>query len=577
MSRRFWLIGAVGAIALIAAPPAHAFFRIKWDPIKDITGKPLHEHGRKLTREVGNALRDIDRERLKITNKTIKEIGNAAEDIRILVQQGKCGGDICDALNATVKYVEATIVDTGDIIANTAKRIEEGKILDAMWHLAVDPLNAQQENAAEAAAKSSVLRAVGQVAAGVYGGPGGAAAYAAWLTYNMTDGNLELALRAGAISGATAYAMSQISDVQGIEAIKGVKIDAIAQRAALSGAIAGMAVAASGGSEADINNAVTAGIVMAVIRDGYKELTTTRLEDNLKASTGEPYCLAANPNSGLDCLPPPEAYLRNADGSIKYRGVEPEIDITKLDALRPHVGMFAKTAQDNLVFTESTEFMQAVSRVPGMNAMAVGHDIIDSRFNRINDLSLSNDALFALELVVRVGTIAPSVVMTYEGAGYRVQEMIRAEAVERSQTSAEAAGAAPAPGQSPTSSATPPAHSTSVVPPLEPVGRALVPSGPIFEIRNLVCAGPSSTTAALLETHLEPSAAGEGGRICTVHQAREEGWRLLWHAHHDAASCARQINAVATRALARGERCWFSNGVRYGEPGPTDGIEVSAR
>lgn len=384
----------------------------------------------------------------------------------------------------------------------------------------------------------------------------------------MTNGDLALALRAGLISGATSYALTSISRVEGIDAIKGVSIDEIAQRAVLSGAVAGMAVAASGGDQASIEKAIAAGITMAVIRDGYKELTTTNLEGNLKASTREPYCLGAIPveagGPALDCLPDKGAYIRNADGSIKYRLGKPEIDVTKLDALRPHVGMFAEGPNDSGILTESTEFMQNVSKIPGMNAMALGHDIIDGRFNRIADIPFGQDTLARLELITRVGTIAPSVVLTYEGAGYHVYEMIRNETARsqeaRSDDSAQAVNA---------EEGVNPDAKPSISSGGEEVTR-FAQVGPAYEIRNLVCKGEGIASADLLEIHLDPTAAGEGSRICSIHRAQESGWRHIWHAHHETASCIRQFNKMASQALRRGMRCYLSVGLRYGEPTPID-------
>ncbi|MFN3233403.1 MAG: hypothetical protein ACE363_14765 [Alphaproteobacteria bacterium] len=550
------LIVIVVTAMLVAGKEASA-----WDPVKDLTGKPLHEHGEKAAREVGNALKDTAREADKLGRKTIKEIGNAGEDLRILVEEGKCGGDVCDALDAAVKFTESNVIDAGKTLERAAERIQEGKLIDALWHLGVDPLNDTQENAAEAAARSSVLRAVGQVAAGAYLGPGGAAAYAAWLTYNMTDGDLELALKAGVISGATAVAMTSISNVEGIDAIKGVSIDEIAQRAVLSGAVAGMAVAASGGDQAAIQNAITAGITMSVIRDGYKELTTTNLEDNLKASTGEPYCLGATPVADggkiLPCLPPDGAYQRNADGSIKYRFGKPEIDVTKLDALRPHVGMFATTGDDSGVITESTSTMQAISKIPGMNAMAVGHDVIDSRFNTIADIPFAQNTMMRLELVTRVATIAPTIALTYEGAGYRVHEMIRNEAVRSREARLDNEGDIKEPQNT------------------VPVSEGGTSAGNLngetaYEIRNMVCKGDGIGNADLMEIHLDPASVEEGGRTCTIYRAYASGWRHIWHAHNETASCVRQFNRMATRSLRRGMRCFFSVGLRYGEPASID-------
>jgi hypothetical protein len=547
-----------------------------WDPVKDITGKPIHEHGEKLTREVGNGIRDVGKEAEKLGKKTIKEIGNAGEDLRILVEEGKCGGDVCDALDAVVVYAEATIEDAGKSIEQAAKRIEEGKLVDAIWHLGTDPLNDAQENAAEAAARSSVLRAVGQVASGAYGGPAGAAAYAAWLAYNTTDGDLGLALRAGVIAGATAFAMTEISEVEGVDVIQDVTIDETLQRAVMSGAVSGMAVAAAGGNQADIENAITAGMTMAVIRAGYKELTKTNLEDNLKASTGKPYCLAADPKSGLDCLPPDEAYVKRPDGSISYRGGKPEIDVTRLDAQRPHVGMFAKTPDDPLLAgTETSEFMKGVSKVPGMNAMAVGHDIADINYNRIADIPLNDTTMATLEMAVRVGTIAPSVVLTYEGAGYRVHEMIREEIAERARpdrpdgTSASPGSAA---GSGGSGSNAPVEGGPRTA---EESGPRIVTDEPAVEIRNLVCQSQGAESAVFMETHLDTTSVEPYGRICSIYRHKGVGWRSIWHAHYETAFCIRKFNEMALRAVDRGMRCVFNVGLRYGDGEPVADIAAN--
>lgn len=550
-----------------SANPANALF--KGFPILG----PIEEGVEKGVKEAGNGIRDLVKEGEKVVKKTFKEIGNAAEDIRILVEEGKCGGDICTALSATAEYVEANIKDTGKAVEEAGRRLSEGKPIDALWHLSIAPYDIQQENAARAAMKSSVIRAVGQVAAGAYGGPGGAAAYAAWLTYHQTGGDLELALKAGAIAGATAYAMQSISkDVEFADVIKSTKADEILQRAVATGAISGTAVALAGGSEEQIKQAFTTGALTSVIRDGYKELTKANLEDNMKASTGAAYCLKADPNAAtatgerLGCLPEPGAYVPkdgnairyNSDGTIDVRSIDTDqnglkIDITKLKYERPHVGSWSEVANEGVLGTgETSGFMTGISRIPGMNGMAVAHDIFDDKYNPGGVL---------IETAVRVGSIAPFVVMTYEGAGLGVQEAIRNAAVNstESQEAPVATGTEAGDPAQPTVEQQKPSQSS-----LSATGVA-ANSVPV-EIRHLYCKrGAEPVKNILLEVSLKrepPKRYSE--RVCRIDQhLRGDDWAHLWHAHYQKNFCITKFNELAVRLVQRDYTCFTNIGVRF--------------
>ena len=531
------------------------------DPItKAATGKTTDELVDKALKEIGNGVRDVSAEAEKHVAKTLKEIGNAGEDLRILVETGECRGDICIALDTGIKYAEAMVKSTGTSLEKAGERLSEGKILDALWHAAADPYKNMSDNAAEAAARSTIVRVVGQVAATAYGGPGGAAAYAAWLAYYATDGDLELTLKAGAIAGATAYAMNAAaSDAATTNLVESTVIDEVVQKALISGAIAGAAVALAGGSEHDIQQAVTAGITMSVIRAGYQELTGSDLDrENLKSSKGPSYCLNAKPGSGLDCLPPDEAYIRKADGSISYKDGVPEIDVSKLVSTRPHVGRFASGPDDPWYeFTETSGLMVLVSKIPGMNPMSVGHDIFDIKFNP--------ETGAVLEMIVRVGTIAPAVVVTYEGTGKRVYEMIDKEIAERGRDRAsqppDAGAAGPAPGQNvvpPPGNSPPASRQESAAEPPPEGGKP-----PAAEIRSLVCLKDGDFRNTLMEVSLDPKVADGALRLCSIDRQAGEGWRHLWHAHYDRASCIRKFNEIAERNLRQGRICRLSIGVRY--------------
>ena len=350
-----------------------------------------------------------------------QELANFERDARTWLETGKCGGDICDAFAAAIEFGKDQITDTGKSLEAAGKRLSEGKPIDAVWHLQTDYFKNTEENAADAAKRSRVLMATGQVAASVYGGPGGAAAYTAWLAYRTT-GNLDDALKAGLISGISSAALGEISNIN-LDGAEGV-----VARSVLTGAVSGAAVAAAGGNDADIRAAIAMGAVTVLIREGYRKLTDLELDENrLRSSTGEAYCLAEKPTADylngsvtVGCFAPPTAYTRNADGSAELnRTGDPIVDFKQLDPDRPHVGVWAKADTGPLnVNAENSGFMTGISRLPGWNAMAVGHDELSAQMNF--DLLPGG-----VGIVPTVLTIPPAVVATYIGTGYQIHDTIR--------------------------------------------------------------------------------------------------------------------------------------------------------
>ncbi|MVT52518.1 hypothetical protein GPL17_18725 [Bradyrhizobium yuanmingense] len=357
------------------------------------------------------------------------EIANFERDIRTWIETGVCGGDICDAFAAAAQFAEDQVSDFGESLKQAQERLSEGKPLDALWHLQMDYFVNTEENAADAAFRSRVLLATGQVAASVYGGPGGAAGYTAWLAYNSTK-NVGDALKAGLISGAASAALGAIDK---IDISSGAGVPA---RAILTGAVAGAAVAASGGTQEEVRAAFGMGAAAVLIREGYRRLTKLELNrERLKSSTGEAYCLAEIPPADYltnlevpqGCLGPRSAYTKGPDGSaVLDRNGRPEIDFKRLDPDRPHVGVWAeaKTSPFNQV-AENSKFMTGVSRLPGWNAMAVAHDEFSAqmKFDLIPG---------GLGMIPTVASIPPAVVMTYVGTGSQVHDSIRQAFQKRS-------------------------------------------------------------------------------------------------------------------------------------------------
>lgn len=568
------LKGVFLATALMAASPSIAWF--EGVPILDKTEEELRKKAKEAEENTRKALKAVEdgiqqgadaltqgagevikvhekvwQEAEIIARKTIKEIGNAAEDLRILAEEGTCGGDICDALKATATFVESSINDGGKAIETAEKRVAEGKPIDALWHLSIAPSNITQDNAAKAVMQSSVLRAVGQTAATAYGGPAGAAAYAAWLAYHESGGNIELALKTGAIAGATAYAMSAISnDAPTADLIKDVKGDEILQRAIMTGAVSGAGVALSGGSKEDVEKAFVTGAVTSVIRDSYKELTKSNLEDRMKASTGDGYCLKAAPDSGLSCLPPRDAYIKEGDEILYNDNGSPKIDYTKLRPGVPLVGAAAEV-QNGPWKTETSGFMKFLSRIPGMNGMALAHDIFDAATNP--------ETTFIVEQAYRIGTITPFIIMTYEGAGVGVQEAIRNTAIKYQQKNQAAplAGSAPAMGAAPLPATT----STTAASPATVSPENETP----IEIQHLYCKHESEPLKNLLfENKIEPTDPASYERICRIDQnIGGDKWKHVWHAHYQKSSCVIKFNELFMRYINKGYTCYTNQGLRF--------------
>lgn len=176
----------------------------------------------------------------------------------------------------------------GRTVSNARRQIRERRVIDAFWYLGAENFYYSKENAARSAQETSLINTTGQVSTTVYGGPAGAAAYAAWYAYRVT-GNFEMALRVGLIAGTRRAA---ISDAE-------AKLtEQLAQKAMIAGAVGGVAVAAGGG---DVNALVegflkSGGVVL--VQDGYKNYTEN--DQDARQSIPEAYCIMADTEMSHD-------------------------------------------------------------------------------------------------------------------------------------------------------------------------------------------------------------------------------------------------------------------------------------
>jgi hypothetical protein len=328
----------------------------------------------------------------------------------------------------------------------------------------------------------------------------------------------------------------------------------IATRSVMGGVIAGAAVAVAGGKQEDVENAITRGAMAVLIREGYRELTTHELnEKNLQASVGDAYCLKVDPTPDptLACLPPQSAYIKDENQSIKFdidkrTGIRvPQVDLRKLDENRPHVGMWASEAKGPFLGGhESNGVMKLVSRLPGWNAMSVAHDQFDAVTNPGTGT--------AIDLIYQVGTIAPFVVITYEGAGGGVKDMIRSVATTRPPVAGQSASAQ-GPAQLQTNGRSTVAASSST---------QEAQSGPT-EITHVVCRKAKVEKHFVMQIALtKDGTVDEMGRVCRIDEGLGDVVHPLWHAHFQDHSCVSQLNRMIKSQLAQKHQCAASVGLR---------------
>jgi hypothetical protein len=362
-----------------------------------------------VVKEVGNTGEHVVSELGRAHESAGNFIEKSAKDV--YAEAGRGVKNLEELGVAIAKYVERTGTDQVRAISNAERRIREGKVADALWHAAIDPIKDQENRAAKLAQESSLANTVGAVAASAYGGPSGAAAYSAWYAYRAT-GDIDIALKAGLISGATSAGLGAVGDMP-IE--QASLVPDMTKKAIMGGAIGGLAVAAAGGDK----DAVLEGFIrsggMILIQDGYKQFTGGHdLVDNTKAPEFDAFCSLSvapvGPDTGCSA-PPEEWFVKNEDGSFKTVNNEKVLDISKVDPRYSYVGKAIEAGDKVQFYSETSGAMNGIAKIPGMNAMAIFHDqwVIQAPLS-----GWQNQA-----------TIIPAIVLTYLGTEAGIQNKIQ--------------------------------------------------------------------------------------------------------------------------------------------------------
>tara|TARA_R110002096_G_scaffold401386_6_gene598274 strand:- start:8004 stop:9386 length:1383 start_codon:yes stop_codon:yes gene_type:complete len=247
-----------------------------------------------LDREATNLKEELDRELTRVNDdisdeltRQKKKLDDAATRIKedTARELTSAREDVDEAVKAATKFVQVQLDSAQQTLSETEKKLREGKVLDAMWHLATEPVRDTKDDLATALTESSLLNQIATVAVTTYGGPAGAAAYAAWLAYETT-GSLDYALRAGLIAGAT------VAGGEVVREMASATLTDLVKRELVQASLNAGCVAASGGTRADVEEAFMGGITKAgdLVKIQYQtmvqEWVVTSVATALDAPTG---------------------------------------------------------------------------------------------------------------------------------------------------------------------------------------------------------------------------------------------------------------------------------------------------
>jgi len=251
-----------------------------------------------------------------------------------------------------------------------------------------------------------------------------------------------------------------------------------------------------------------------------------------KASKGDAYCMSTT-NVELGCAPK-AAYKRNPDGSVAYRknpdgsfyanskGAKVPVieDIKVLDPSRPRIGNWGNEANTNWkdVNYEAGPVMTGLSKIPGMNAMAVFHDTWSFETN--------------MDPVTNVVTIVPAAVLTYVGTGAPAFDLIQKTNINSRKTYDN-----PDPYK---------AVST-----ISSVGQQNVSYKAGVASNSMLCVHGNKSRHIIVDAPSE-----EPGYACRVIYQNERGTSVPWYANNEKDYCYKKAVALTVKQIALGWSCY---------------------
>lgn len=283
----FPLLSATPAIALPPVPSGAAPSSALVAPTKKCRGNEFKRAGCKAkkaatatVKAVGSAAEATG----KAAGNVVTAAGDAVKDVVTTVVKGgedvvketdrfrrksfaegaRASVNLMDAGTAVARFAVRQATNPIDIAEQTVVRVREGKIADAFFHAAYDPIKLAEKDAFAATQESKLVAIGGSAAASYFGGPGGAAAFAAWQSYRASGGAVDQALAAGIIAGARAAALDQVGEMPS----RGVNAEL--EKMVVAGAVGGIAAAAEGADADGVRNAFLMNGGLMLVQDGWR-------------------------------------------------------------------------------------------------------------------------------------------------------------------------------------------------------------------------------------------------------------------------------------------------------------------
>jgi hypothetical protein len=233
--------------------------------------------------------------------------------------------DTVDAGKAVAHFADRQVQAQVAALDNGVRRAREGQVINSVWGVVYEPAKSTEQNFFKATQESRVIYAAAQTEATAYGGPAGAAAFAAWYTYRTT-GDANRALWAGVKAAVENSTGSQYDNMPTFTVADMVK------KAAVAGAVGGIAAAAAGGDENAVKGAFLKSGSAVLVQGASDQLTPYVPEAPDAINTAQ--CISAR---DVDCL-------SSTDQSIgQWTGIDPNSPAGKTRQIVTGISELPKT------------------------------------------------------------------------------------------------------------------------------------------------------------------------------------------------------------------------------------------